>query len=205
MLEPRYSYDVANRRITTQKATLETEICGKRDFGGSRRELSLKKRPGRPPRPVLRSALAPDIPRSDLYVTALHGVLIDGVLVPAEMLVNGTNIARYDAFEYDELEFFHIKLETHDVIYAEGTPAETLLRVDERAVNFAEYFHRYRMPKTEDVPCVPYVPYGGRGELKSRMRSAMSPLLDRRTHVDAVRDRLEERGVVIARQLQLAD
>jgi hypothetical protein len=36
------------------------------------------------------------------------------------------------------LEFFHIKLERHDVIYAEGTPTETLLEVDESAANFAE-------------------------------------------------------------------
>ena len=32
------------------------------------------------------SALAPNVPHADLCVTALHGVLIDGVLVPAEAL-----------------------------------------------------------------------------------------------------------------------
>jgi hypothetical protein len=55
------------------------------------------------------------------------------------VLINGTTITRYEAREYDELEFFHIKLESHDVIYAEGVPAETLLNVEESAVNFAEY------------------------------------------------------------------
>ena len=36
------------------------------------------------------------------------------------MLINGTTVTRYEAREYDELEYFHIKLESHDVVYAEG-------------------------------------------------------------------------------------
>ena len=43
---------------------------------------------------IARSALAPDLPRADLYVTAAHSLLIYGVLVPAEMLINGTTITR---------------------------------------------------------------------------------------------------------------
>ena len=74
---------------------------------------------------IARSALGPNVPNDDLYVTALHSVLIDGVLVPAEKLINGATITRYEP-EGDEMEFFHIKLESHDVIYAEGAPAETL-------------------------------------------------------------------------------
>jgi Hint domain len=56
-----------------------------------------------------------------------HALLIDDVLVAAGNLINGTTITRYDASELAELEFFHIKLELHDVIYAEGAPCETLL------------------------------------------------------------------------------
>ena len=69
--------------------------------------------------------------------------MIDGVLVPAELLVNGTTITRDETREYDELEFFHVKLESHDVIYAEGAPAETLVEVNEFAVNFADYLRQY--------------------------------------------------------------
>ncbi len=74
---------------------------------------------------IARSALAPDAPHADLIVTASHCLWIDGALVPAEMLVNGATITRYEP-EGDELEFFHIKLESHDVVYAEGVPTETL-------------------------------------------------------------------------------
>jgi hypothetical protein len=73
---------------------------------------------------IARSALAPEVPHSDLFVTAAHSLLVEGMLAPAETLINGTTITRYEAREYDELEFFHIKLESHDVIYAEGAPAE---------------------------------------------------------------------------------
>ena len=151
---------------------------------------------------IARSALAPDLPRADLYVTAAHSLLIDGVLVPAEMLINGTTITRYEAREYDELEFFHIKLESHDVVYAEGVPAETLLNVLESAVNFADYFRRYGTP-TREARCAPYVhAFGGRDELKSRSRSALSPWIDLRDRADVVRDQLEERGFIDPRQIE---
>jgi hypothetical protein len=83
---------------------------------------------------IVRSALAPNVPQADLYVTKPHALFIDGVLVPAGNLINDTTITLYEAREHDELEFFHIKLESHDVIYAEGAPVETLLNVDENAV-----------------------------------------------------------------------
>jgi hypothetical protein len=112
-------------------------------------------------------------------VTALHSLLIDGVLAPAEILINGTTITRYEAREYDELEYFHVKLESHDVIYAEGAPAETLCSVNESAVNFADYLRQYGTPTTEDTPCAPVIHirgelHGKREELKSRFRSALS-------------------------------
>jgi hypothetical protein len=144
---------------------------------------------------IARSALAPEVPHADLYMTGSHSLLIDGVLAPAETLINGATITRYAAREYDELEYFHIKLETHDVIYAEGAPAETLSTVNESAVNFADYLRQYGTPATDEARCAPVIPLGGREELKSRFRSALSPWVDLRNRADLVRDRLEERGV----------
>ena len=127
-------------------------------------------------------------------ITAPHAVLIDGLLIPAGNLVNGTTI-RLEAREEDELEFFNIKMESHDAIYAEGTAVETMLGVNEGAVNFAEYFRMYGMPKTSGTLCAPFVSYGGgRDELKSRIRSAVSPWVDCREQIDVIRDRLEERA-----------
>ncbi len=149
---------------------------------------------------VARSALAPEVPHADLYVTAEHALLIDGLLIPVGNLINGTTITRHEAREFDQLEYFNIKVEGHDVIYAEAAPVETLRDVDESAVNFAEYFRMYGSAKTQESRCAPWVSYGGaRGEAKSRFRSAISPWLDRREPIDVIRDRLEERGINLAR------
>jgi len=147
---------------------------------------------------VARSAIAPNIPNADLYVTQSHALLIDGVLVPAGHLINGTTITLYDADALDELEFFHIKLEAHDVIYAEGAPCETLVDVDENAVNFAEYLRR-----NQEARCAPWVGFGPRIEIASHLRSAIAPWLDRRQKLDIIRDRIEERGIAVLQQSEL--
>lgn len=147
---------------------------------------------------VARSALAPGVPHADLFLTQWHALYVDGALVQVGGLINGTTIALYAAQEFDELEFFHIKLETHDLIQAEGTLCETLLSVDENANNFADYYRRYGTPQTEEQPCVPILSYVcGRSQIASRFRSAISPWFDRRHQFDVIRDRLEERALVL--------
>ena len=151
---------------------------------------------------IARSALGPELPHADLYVTGGHSLLIDGVLVPADMLLNGTTITRYEP-ESDAMELFHIKLESHDVIYAEGAPVETLLTVRDSWVNFAEYFRQYGTVAADETRCAPHIHiWGGRIELMSRLRSALSPWIDLRDQADVVRDQLEELGFVDSRQLE---
>jgi hypothetical protein len=144
---------------------------------------------------VAKSALAPNVPDRDLFITQAHALFIDGALVPAGSLLNGDTISLYAADEFDALEYFHIKLETHDVIFAANAPCETLLGVTEVAANFAEYTRLYGAPQTDEAPCHPLLAFnGGRSELASRLRSAISPFIDRRTLLDAIRDRLEARA-----------
>ena len=152
---------------------------------------------------VAYSAIDRDVPHADLYLTKDHSLFIDGVLVPVVNLINGTTITLCDAREFDELEYFHIKLYSHDVIYAEGAPCETLLTVNESDRNFADYLRRFGPPpNAAEVRCAPLVGYKRtRGsEFKSRLRSAASPWVDRRLTLDIIRDRLEERGVALLRQ-----
>jgi hypothetical protein len=153
------------------------------------------------PTRVARSALGPDVPQADLYITQRHALLLDGVLVELGNLINGTSITRYDASELGELEFFHVKLERHNVIYAAGAPCETLSNVDENAANFAEYLRHYG---PEETPCAPLLPYRyRRGEIKSCFRSAISPWHDRRQTVDIIRDKLDARGIALLRESEL--
>ena len=112
-----------------------------------------------------------------------------------------TTITLCEANELNELEFFHIKLESHDVIYAEGAPVETLLNVDESAVNFAEYFRVYGVPTGNEVPCLPMFSNWRRSGLKSRFCSAMS-WIDRRKRIGAIRDRLDKRAIALSQELE---
>ena len=147
---------------------------------------------------IARSALAANVPQADLFVTQAHCVFIDDVLVSAGLLVNDATITLCEAGELNELEFFHIKLESHDVIYAEGAPVETLLNVDESAVNFADYFRMYGAPTIDEAPCLPMLSNWRR---ESRFRSAMS-WAGRRKRIGAIRGRLEERAVARSQELE---
>lgn len=78
-----------------------------------------------PARPVLirSGALAKGVPSRDLYVTKGHALYLAGHLIPAEFLVNHRSIVWDDRAR--EVEYFHIELPTHQVILANGAPAES--------------------------------------------------------------------------------
>ena len=81
---------------------------------------------------VSRFALDEHTPHRDLYVSPNHALLLDGVLIPAIYLVNGTSIVQAMPEGVGEIDYFHIELETHEVIFAEGAAAETLLVMNDR-------------------------------------------------------------------------
>ena len=76
---------------------------------------------------VTASALGPNIPRRDLYLSPLHCLYIDGVLIRVGALVNGRSIVRCSNYEADRLDYFHIELDDHRVIFAEGAPVSSCL------------------------------------------------------------------------------
>ncbi len=87
---------------------------------------------------ILRGALAPGRPARDLYLSPDHAVLLDGVLIPVRYLVNGRSIA---PVAVAQVRYCHVELDRHDVILAEGQPAETYLDTGNRAA-FARSGHR---------------------------------------------------------------
>jgi hypothetical protein len=68
---------------------------------------------------------------------------LDELLVPAERLVNGVSIIR--CANVATVQYFHIELESHDVIFAEGAPAETFVVCGNRLMfhNAAEFAELY--------------------------------------------------------------
>jgi hypothetical protein len=72
---------------------------------------------------VRKGALAPNVPHTDLRVTKGHSFFMDGVLIPVEFLVNHRSILWDD--QAQEVSIYHVELETHDVLVANGAPAES--------------------------------------------------------------------------------
>jgi Hint domain len=72
---------------------------------------------------VRKGALDDNVPNRDLRVTKGHCLFIDGVLIPVEELINHRSIEWDDRAQ--EVELYHIELATHDVLIANGAPAES--------------------------------------------------------------------------------
>src|SRR4029079_1490178 len=129
-------------------------------------------------------ALDKRTPHRELYISPSHAIYIDGVLIPAIYLVNGRSIPQCAPEGADSIEYLHIELFAHDVIYAEGARAETFFAaagVRDRFENFAEYQRRTRTrtkacilsarlvcmdsPGASTGPSGPYAAYWSRGSI----------------------------------------
>ncbi|WP_306046503.1 Hint domain-containing protein [Nioella sp. MMSF_3534] len=101
-------------------------------------------------------SLGAGLPHADLTVTADHGMLVDGVICHAGALVNGTSITRVPLAEMGETyTVYHVETEEHEIILANGAPAETFIDNVSRRVfdNFAEFEALYGdVPEMEELP-----------------------------------------------------
>jgi type VI protein secretion system component Hcp len=84
-------------------------------------------------------AIDDNVPRRDLWISPHHAMYLNGVLIEARNLVNGASIVQ--AKSIDKVEYFHIELETHDVIIAEGALSESFINDDSR--NMFHNAHEY--------------------------------------------------------------
>jgi hypothetical protein len=92
---------------------------------------------------VAAGALADGVPHRDLRLSPHHALFLDGVLIPVEHLINGASIVQPEAVE--AIEYFHVELDGHDVIFAEGAAAETFVDCDSRGMfhNAGEFAELY--------------------------------------------------------------
>ncbi len=104
---------------------------------------------------VEKSALGPNLPHKDLYITKAHALHIDDVLIPVEFLVNHRSIRWDDRAQ--EVTLYHIELETHDVLLANGAPAESY-RDDGNRWLFRNANSGWGLPP--QAPCAPVVTGG---------------------------------------------
>ncbi|MCW3477114.1 Hint domain-containing protein [Limobrevibacterium gyesilva] len=92
---------------------------------------------------IRKDALAEGMPHRDLVVSPMHAMFIDDVFIPAAALINGVTVLRND--DLAPVSYVHIELDAHDVVFAEGAPAETFVDDNSRLMfdNADEYYDMF--------------------------------------------------------------
>ena len=98
-------------------------------------ELDLRSHPN--PRPmfpvrIAADAFGPGRPSQDLYVSSGHSICIDlcgEVLIPAGLHDTGATDA---PVEVEEISYWHVELDSHDILIANNLPAESYLAMGNR-------------------------------------------------------------------------
>jgi hypothetical protein len=118
---------------------------------------------------IIAGAFADNIPSRDLRLSPDHAVLLDGALIPVKLLRNDASIVR-DA-DCRSVVYYHVELDTHDVLLAEGLAAESYLDTGNRGI-----FQNADVPldlhptfdaaqaQREGASCAPFVTDPGRVE-----------------------------------------
>jgi hypothetical protein len=69
-------------------------------------------------------AFGPGRPHTDVWLSPDHAVFVNDVLIPIRHLINGSTIAQV---KVDRITYHHVELAEHNVLLAEGLPAESFL------------------------------------------------------------------------------
>jgi hypothetical protein len=140
---PVETLEIGDDVVTASGAARPIKWIGKRSYGGR----FLMGRKDILPICFKAGSLGNDVPRRDLWISPHHAMFFEnetgGVLIEAKDVVNGASIVQ--AEDVDSVEYFHIELETHDVIIAEGAWSETFVDDDSRGMfhNAHEFAERY--------------------------------------------------------------
>jgi autotransporter passenger strand-loop-strand repeat protein len=125
-------------------------------IGNGRALVTRGRRSAATPIIVSKGALADNVPHHDLAVTKGHSLFLDGVLIPAEFLVNHRSIRWDDRAQ--EVTVYHVELDSHDVLLANGAPAESY-RDDGNRWLFRNANTGWGLPP--QAPCAPVLTGGG--------------------------------------------
>jgi hypothetical protein len=121
-----------------------------------RRTIDLGRQTGIDAYPVVISAGAfgPAKPARAVKLSPLHAVYAQGVLVPALHLVNGATITQEK--KPAAVTYYHIELDRHDILLADGMAAESYLDTGNRGALYHEFGER----GTSRTPCAALVTRG---------------------------------------------
>jgi hypothetical protein len=140
---------------------------------------------------VLADAVAPGEPRRDVLLSPSHALLLGGVLIPVGRLVNGATIRREEACR--SVTYFHVELETHDVLLAEGLAAESYLDTGNRG-----------MFENADAPLMLHPDLSARNDQTRREAGSCAPFVAGAGEVEPVWHALAERARALGHSLPVA-
>jgi hypothetical protein len=187
--------NIGDRIITLRGESVAIKWIGRHSYKRSGRHWSSQVVPIR----ISRHALGPSIPHTDLYLSPGHRLFVDGMLVNAQDLVNGLSIVPALPDDREKIEYFHVVLDTHEVILAAGAPAETFLlnsaAAHEGFANFAEFARLYPGHRHHDMkPFAPSAGYGGLKHIKALLRPYVGRFVPAPLPVENTCDRISARA-----------
>ena len=111
---------------------------------------------------VRAGALGDDLPARDLWLSPDHAVHVHDSLIPIRCLINRRSIVQE---EVAEVTYWHLELPTHDVVLAEGLPAESYLDTGNREAfanggAIAALHPDFAQQKWESEACAPQITRG---------------------------------------------
>ena len=151
---------------------------------------------------VARFAIDDHTPHCDLYLSPWHCFFLNQALIPVMYLINEATIAQGTPSDMPAIEYYHIELDTHEVIYAEGALVESFIDDDSNRENFSNFVQYERLygaePQSKMTPFAPILRYRGRREeLKGLVRSLISNVVDVRDPIQIAYDQLAKRAEVM--------
>jgi hypothetical protein len=180
------SLEIGDRVMTLSGELKRIRWIGKRHYTAE----TLAERPDMRPVLVRAGALDDFLPRRDLWVSPEHALYVKGALVPAVLLTNGVSILTDESVS--SVSYYHLEFESHEVVFAEGAPAESFVDDDSRQMfdNAAEYVLRYPdAPRTSASFCAPRVEDGEPLQTLRMQLAARTGLAPQPSHEAAVATR----------------
>lgn len=109
-------------------------------------------------------AFGPRMPNRDLVLSPDHAVFVDDVLIPIKHLINGETIVQE---RVATVTYYHVELGEHDVLLADGMPAESYLENGDRAAfdnagRVVALHPDFGMSRWEALGCAPLVVTGSK-------------------------------------------
>jgi hypothetical protein len=164
---------IGDRVISNSGAARPIKWIGRRGYAG---RFAVGQKNILPVR-VKAGAIADGVPRRDLWLSPNHALYLEGVLIEARDLVNGVSIVQAERVE--AIEYFHIELDGHDVIVADGAPAESFIDDDSRSLFHNAHEYRALYPDERAGPARYCAPRRDQGYEVERARAA----IDRRAGI----------------------